>query len=549
MASENRETIPTATIETAEGPVRGVVQDGISTFRGIPYAAPPVGPLRWRAPAPVTPWKGTVREASQNGPSSLQNEQMCEAVGGGHPGTMSEDCLYLNVWSPRLESGAKLPVMVWIHGGAFIIGAGGLPTYDGRPFASKGAVVVSFNYRLGCLGFFKHPALEAETPTGEGKVNNFSILDQIAALEWVNRNIEKFGGDKDNVTIFGQSAGARSVLALFTSPLITGRQAKGLPQLFHKGIAQSVYRMKEAREDKAENRCEKLVSAVWQTREAVTAEGLRELSAEKLININQEVPLTPKQLQGTSNSPVAIVGDSVLTKNVFEAFANGEAMKLPLIIGNTSDDVSVVFDGGLTPQDMINLSGRFAITLVKYYPDLPQEADKLDRAEIGRRVGRDGFFTEATNQIAHNHAAKGASAWQYYYDYTAEGLRSTVTKGTRHGDDVAFTMNTLDYAPIYAPPPASPPNTEKIVFTDADRAFAAKVADYWFQFALTGTPSSAGSPEWPQTTAEHSNTLMLGNVGATDKGEITLNADFMKTHMPDFQAIGISYDAAVALRP
>jgi para-nitrobenzyl esterase len=128
MASENRETTPTATIETAEGPVRGVVQDGISTFRGIPYAAPPVGPLRWRAPAPVTPWKGTVREASQNGPSSLQNEQMCEAVGGGHPGTMSEDCLYLNVWSPRLESGAKLPVMVWIHGGAFIIGAGGLPT-------------------------------------------------------------------------------------------------------------------------------------------------------------------------------------------------------------------------------------------------------------------------------------------------------------------------------------------------------------------------------------------------------------------------------------
>jgi para-nitrobenzyl esterase len=380
-------------------------------------------------------------------------------------------------------------------------------------------------------------------------VNNFALLDQIAALEWVNRNIEKFGGDKDNVTIFGQSAGARSVLALFTSPLITGREAKGLPQLFHKGIAQSVYRMKEVLGFKAQSRCVRLVTALGLTGEAVTAEALRELSAEKLININQEVPLTEDQLKGTSNSPVAIVGDSVLTKNVFKAFADGDAMKLPLIIGNTSDDVSVVFDGGLTEQQMITLSGKSPITIVKYYPDLEQEADKLDLTEIGRRVGRDGFFTEATNQVAHAHARNDAPAWQYYYDYTAEGLRSTVTKGTRHGDDVAFTMNTLDYAPIYAPPPTSPPTTERIAFTPADRAFAAKVADYWFQFARTGTPSSAGSQDWPQTTEDHSNTLMLGNAGATDKGEITLNADFMKAHMPDLRAIGSAYDTAVALRP
>ncbi len=183
-------------------------------------------------------------------------------VGGGHPGDMSEDCLYLNVWSPWLEAGAKLPVMVWIHGGAYIIGSGGLNIYDGRPLAAKGAVVVSINYRLGCLGFFKHPKLEAETAADKVKINNFGLLDQIAALEWVNRNIEQFGGDPGNVTIFGQSAGARSVLALFVSPVVTGRAAKGLPQLFHKGIAQSVYRMVEAPALKAQGRCTKLTKAL-----------------------------------------------------------------------------------------------------------------------------------------------------------------------------------------------------------------------------------------------------------------------------------------------
>jgi para-nitrobenzyl esterase len=548
MASQDSEKVPTEVITTVEGPIRGIVEDGISTFRGIPYAAPPVGALRWAATAPVTPWS-EVLETTTNGASPLQDEKMCEAVGGGHPGVMDESCLYLNVWSPRLDSSAKLPVMVWIFGGAYIIGASGLATYDGRPFASKGAVVVSFNYRLGCLGFFKHAKLEAETAGDKVKLNNFALLDQIAALEWVNRNIEKFGGDPNNVTIFGQSAGARSVLALFASPLVTGREAKGLPPLFHKGIAQSVYRMKEALGLKAQTRATKLVKELGLTGEAVTAAALRELDAEKLININQETPLTEEQLKGTSNSPVAIAGDDVLPKGVFESFVAGEALRLPLIIGHTSDDVSVVLDSELTPQNMIKFSGKAADVLVKYYPDLEQDPERLDTEEIGRRVGRDGFFAEVTNRIAHAHAKHGAPAWQYYYDYTAEGLRPTVTKGTRHGDDVCFTMNTLEHAPIYPPPATSPPTTEKVVFTPADKDFAAKVSEYWFQFARAGVPSSAGSQDWPQTTEEHSNTLVLGNAAGTDKGQITLDPDFNKTHMPRFREIGGSYDLIIFARP
>lgn len=548
MSNENRETTPSEIVNTVEGPIRGYVEDKIATFRGIPYAAPPVGPLRWRAPAavPNTPWTAE-RDATKNGPSSWQNEAVCEMVGGGHPGEMSEDCLYLNVWSPRPEAGANLPVMVWIHGGAYILGSGGLNIYDGRPLAAKGAVVVSINYRLGCLGFFKHPVLEAETAAGV-KINNFGLLDQIAALEWVNRNIEKFGGNPGNVTIFGQSAGARSVLALYVSPLITGRAAKGLPQLFHKGIAQSVYRMKEVLGPKAEKRCVKLIGLVAPTREALTPERLRALPVAKLINADGE--LSADDLEGTSNSPVAIVGDSVLSEVVFQSFTDGNALHLPLIIGNTSDDVSVVLDTKLTEQSMIDLSGKWAVTLVKYYPDLEQNPLKLDRVEIGRRVGRDGFFTEVTNRIGHVHTEKGGSAWQYYFDYTADGLRHDVKKGTRHGDDVVFTLDTGNYADLYAPPPTSPPTASKrVTFTPADHAFAHKVSEYWFQFALTGTPSCAGSPAWPATTAEHSNTLLLGNAKAADKAEITLSPDFMKAHMDDFGAIGVSYDFAVSVLP
>ena len=547
MNRNNRETTPTELVNTVEGPIRGLVEDEISTFRGIPYAAPPVGPLRWRAPAPVTPWT-TERETTKNGNSSLQDEKVCEMVGGGHPGDMSEDCLYLNVWSPKLEAGAKLPVMVWIHGGAYIIGSGGLPIYDGRPFAAKGAVVVSINYRLGCLGFFKHPKLEAETAADKVKLNNFGLLDQIAALEWVNRNIEKFGGDPGNVTIFGQSAGARSVLALYASPLITGREAKGLPQLFHKGIAQSVYRMVEAPALKAQGRCTKLTKALGLEGAAATPEALRALPASKLLNSDKE--LTAEQLKGTSNSPVAIVGDDVLPERVFKTFSDGNALRLPLLIGHTSDDVSVVLDTVLTAQNMIEFSRKLAKTLVTYYPDLEQAEDKLDRAEIGRRVGRDGFFAEVTNRIAHAHAAKGASAWQYYYDYTAEGLRPAVAKGARHGDDVVFTLDTGDYADLYAPPPTSPPTASaRITFTPADHAFADKVSEYWFQFARAGAPSCAESPSWPATTAEHSNTLVLGNAGAAEKGEITLEPDFLKAHMSDLRDIGSAYDDAIALQP
>lgn len=212
-------------IQTKSGKLRGANQDGIAVFKGIPFAAPPVGQFRWRPPQPVAAWQG-VRDALEFGPDCAQ------AGWGGSPGTItkgsSEDCLYLNLWAPA-KAKAKLPVMVWIHGGGFVGGSGSSPETFGDQFARQGVVLVTINYRLGRLGFFAHPALRQEHP--EEPKGNYGYMDQIAALQWVQENIAAFGGDPKNVTVFGFSAGGVSVHSLMTIPA-----AKGL---FHKAICQS----------------------------------------------------------------------------------------------------------------------------------------------------------------------------------------------------------------------------------------------------------------------------------------------------------------------
>ncbi|EOC0982296.1 carboxylesterase/lipase family protein, partial [Cronobacter sakazakii] len=226
-------------VTTTHGDVRGLTENDIAVWRGIPYAAPPVGERRWRAPQPLTAWQG-VRDATAFSAASWQNAGFCRELAGGDPGAFSEDCLYLNVWAPVARE-TPLPVMVWLHGGGFTLGAGSLPPYDGQALARRGVVLVTINYRLGHLGFFAHPALEGDDPAGP--VYNFALLDQIAALRWVQDNIAAFGGDRDNVTLFGESAGARSVLSLMASPL-----AKGL---FHKAIVQSGYTLPDIPRRKA----------------------------------------------------------------------------------------------------------------------------------------------------------------------------------------------------------------------------------------------------------------------------------------------------------
>ncbi len=530
-------------INTVEGPVQGVLDGDVVKYMGIPYAAPPVGDLRWRPPVAVTPWTEPP-QSNDKAPACFQHRATCIEVGGGDPDPMDEDCLYLNVWAPQREADApKLPVMVWIHGGAYVLGAGRLPIYHGAPLVKRGAILITLNYRLGALGFFAHAGLDRELAEGEPKVNNFGLLDQIAALEWVQRNIETFGGDPDNVTIFGQSAGARSVLALFTSPLVKEREKP----LFHRGIAQSVYRAPEATRTKALTRGAKLAKVLLKIDNGATATAaqLRGIPARKLMNADSE--LTQAELKGTSNSPVGIAGDSVLPNaaGVIDSFVNDEVLALPLIIGNTSDDGSVVLDQIGDPGQLVDLAVAWPTSVAtpkNYYPDLAMQDSKVIRNELGRRLARDAYFTVTTHKIAEEHS-KRAPTWRFYFDYTAENHRATVKDGTRHGDDVMFTMNTIDHYPPF--PPGKP--LEPVEVTAKDREVASRASEYWFEFGRTGTPSSPAGPEWPRHEEGQDKTLLLGET-------IEVKTDFMQQHHEDaalenmaaFEKVGKAMDNLMA---
>jgi len=333
-------------VTAAAGAAAGVSDRGVAVFRGLPFAAPPVGALRWRPPAPATSWPG-VREAKAFGKACPQDSSV-SVDQAGDPGPTSEDCLFLNVWTPRVEAGAKLPVMVWIHGGAFVIGAGSQSLFDGAALAKRGAVVVTFNYRLGALGFFSHPALDRAEPNGPV---NFGLLDQIAALRWVQANIAAFGGDPNNVTTFGESAGAQSVLALFTSPLASG--------LFRRGVAQSAYGIPSHTRAKALATGVGVANAASLGGAGATLEQLRAIPAYRYTE------LAKGQL---ALSPSLVVGDAALPEPTLTAFQRGREAKLPLIVGTNGDEASVAVAFGIDPAALVKRLGAARVAIKPLYP-------------------------------------------------------------------------------------------------------------------------------------------------------------------------------------
>ncbi|KYF65484.1 carboxylesterase/lipase family protein [Sorangium cellulosum] len=486
----------TPIINTQEGPVQGVVESDILVFKGIPYAKPPVGDLRWRKPQPVEPWKET-RLADTFGKSCLQPTYP-SMDGSGDVGPQSEDCLYLNVWTSGVDPGAPRPVMVWIHGGAFKIGFGSDPIYGGGPLARQGAVVVTLNYRVGLLGFFAHPALEQEQPGGPV---NFGLLDQIAALEWVQRNIAAFGGDPNNVTIFGQSAGAASVLALFASPLSRDRT----PALFHKGIAQSPYAIPEQSRDKASEIGVKITRALFKLNGAqATVEELRAVPAEKFIAKFMPTPENPRG-QVPYLGPGPVRGDEVLPKGLRATFEAGEQAKRPLILGSNSNEASVLEAFGMAPsavmKAIVDAGGIAAEIFLEYlkalYRDDPEvtEDDIEDTDRFATLVLRDMLFTMNARWFADAHSKVADTRW-YYFSYVPEGDRADQPHGVGHGGEMIFPFGGA-----------------KDGFTAADRDMSAKVSAYWFSFAKTGTP--AGEVRWPKhmtnlPSFQQDKTLKLG---------------------------------------
>jgi para-nitrobenzyl esterase len=476
-----------AVVAIESGELQGQAEAGLVTFKGVPYAAPPLGDLRWREPQPAVPWQGS-RLAQTRGKSCIQKPSLSIDSGAGDPRPMGEDCLNLNVWTPRAEPAAKLPVMVWIHGGALIFGAGGLAVYDGAPLAQRGAVVVTINYRLGALGFFAHPAIAGAKP---GAAVNFGLLDQIAALKWVQRNIAAFGGDPGNVTIFGQSAGAESVLALFSSPLARG--------LFHKGIAQSPYGIPSHTLTKARATAAKVATALQLNGANASAAELRGVPAEAFEKLDgNEVSLAPG----------FIVGDAALPKPILDVFQSGGEARVPLIIGNTSDDGSIAVEFGMDPAAIVKKLGAARIVVKSLYPK------GLSDEQLGRQTVRDLVFTAFARRIAYLHTSR-APTWRYYYGYVPSGVRSS-KPGVAHGADIALTMGTLDLCQCLGAPAS-----------DQDREASRRAVTHWFDFAATGTPVPRNAAAWPRDGQRDSTLLEFGEADA-------VRADFMKARVNAF---------------
>lgn len=456
-------------LATPAGPVQGAIEGGVAVFRGLPYAQPPTGALRWRAPQPLAPWT-ELRAASAVQPACPQKRGM-SLEGGGDPGRLDEDCLYLNIFAPPIEPNTKRPVMVWIHGGALIFGAGSLPIYDASALARRGAVVVTINYRLGPLGFFAHPALEAESPSGPV---NFGMLDQIAALQWVRRNIAAFGGDAANVTIFGQSAGAQSVLALMASPLAMG--------LFDRAIAQSAFGVPSQTRAKALQKGVVIASAVGLNGIGASAAALRQVPADRLASLDW---------QALSISPGFIVGDKAVPQPLLQAFQRGSEAAVPLVIGSTSDDGSVAFAFGIEPGALVAKLGGAKRLVRLLYPGI------ADDAELGRQVARDAVFTAFARRIAYLHVRR-APTWRYYFDHGRP-------PGAGHGAEVPYVMGTTASCQCLGAPASA-----------ADQAVEQRLGDRWVSFARTGEPDAGSS--WPVDNRGRGVVLEIGTTDTARPG-------------------------------
>ena len=457
-------------VATLAGAAAGASDGGVTVFRGLPFAAAPVGALRWRPPEPATAWSG-VREAKAFGKACPQDRSV-SVDQAGDPGPTSEDCLFLNVWTPRPEPGARLPVMVWIHGGAFVIGAGSQSLYDGTALARRGAVVVTFNYRLGALGFFSHPALDRAEPNGPV---NFGLLDQIEALRWVQANIAAFGGDPQNVTVFGQSAGAQSVLALFVSPLASG--------LFQRGIAQSAYGIPSHTRAKAQAAGVGIASAAGLGGADATALQLRAIPADRFAELAKGK---------LTLSPSLVVGDAVLPQPILTAFQQGREATLPLIIGSNSDEASVAVAFGIDPAALIRRLGAARVAIKPLYPG------QNDEAALGREVVTDVVFSAYARRIAYLHSTR-APTWRYFFSRVADNLRPQLESGVPHGGEIAAVFDLGDGCGCLGAP-----------LTEADRAASRRVADYWVAFARDGMPAAADAPTWPRDGRRHAETLEFG---------------------------------------
>jgi len=440
-----------APVDIDTGPIVGAVDDGVGVWRAIPFAAPPVGPLRWKPPAPAQPWANP-RPAATTGPNCAQVVRGPGPNGGGVSSKGEEDCLTLQVFAPAKVRQA--PVMVWIHGGANTMGAGSLTGYDGSAFAKDGVVLVEINYRLGPFGFFAHPALTKAAAPQE-LLANYGLMDQIAALQWVQRNIKAFGGDPRNVTIFGESAGGEDILALLSMPSTTG--------LFAKAIVESGVGWEDpVTLAQAETAGGTLAAKAGAPAEP-TPDQLRALSVEALV--------------GATTGTGRVVDGKLLPETPAQAFARGHAHDVPLMIGSNSWEASLISGYASTPTGAAAFLARQPDTLKAAYAGLG-----LDATGEAYAIFTDGVMGAPARWYARK-AAPGAPSWLYYFSFVPAATRGALP-GSGHASEIRYVFDSWDKSGGPAP--------------DAEtRALTKTMHACWVSFAKNSRPEKCAPGGWP----------------------------------------------------
>ena len=481
-----------ATVQFADGMAAGTTDDGVTIFRGLPYAAPPVGNLRWRAPQPASPWSG-VRRATAFAPACAQTAAWIAE-------RKSEDCLYLNIWAPTRSTGGKLPVIVWIHGGGFYGGSGAQPLYDGSRLARRGVIVVTFNYRLGVFGFFAHPELSKR----EHVTGNQGLLDQVAALRWVRRNIAAVGGDPDRVTIMGESAGAESVAILTVSPVAAG--------LFQRAIAESGNDGLPLTGEEAADYDPKVARAagvdLGKRLDRSTLAGLRRVSSAELLR--------------QPWSPHTVIDGRLIRQDMTTAYRRGRTNRVPLLLGwNSNEGIDlapeILGTDKLTAAAYPALAGK----LLRRPPGpvikatYPAGDDAAAKASL-ERLTTDWWGWRMWSWAGLHRTLDAQPTYLYYFVHWPADPAVPCGYGCRagHGAEIPYAFDQLDQ--------------DKRAWRTSDRALFDEMATYWTNFAKYGDPNGPTVARWARFDGSSGSVKRLG-----DASEIRARGD-----LPSFAAFG-----------